>query len=112
MLTGLKKDDLPGGSRPGYSRHSIVDLDVPSLDLMVQILAEIESKITKNEVVYVHCWGGVGRTGTVVACHLINSGLSADEALARIPEMRAGRFREDRPSPETPEQNAFVRAWG
>ena len=104
-------DDLPNGSHPGYSRHSIVDLDVPSPDLMRQILSEIESTVSRGEVVYVHCWGGVGRTGTVVACHLVNSGLSTDEALARIPELRAGLIREHRRSPEMSEQEDFVRAW-
>ncbi len=27
-----------------------------------------------NGAVYVHCWGGVGRTGTVVGCWLLRHG--------------------------------------
>lgn len=37
---------------------------------------------------YIHCQGGVGRTGTIVVCYYIYfKGMSADEALA---EMRKG----------------------
>ena len=30
---------------------------------------------------YLHCWGGVGRTGTVVGCWLVRHGRTGDEAL-------------------------------
>jgi hypothetical protein len=102
---------LPGEIVPGYTRHSIKDLEVPTPELMAEILATIERLVSNGEVVYVHCWGGVGRTGTVVACHLINSGMSADQALDRLPELRAGLIRGNRPSPETSEQEQFVRRW-
>lgn len=60
---------------------------------------------------YVHCWGGVGRTGTVVGCYLVRSGLSGDEALARIRQLRRNEATANRPSPETDEQRNMVRSW-
>ncbi len=33
---------------------------------MTQILDDIDSAIADEGVAYVHCWGGIGRTGTVV----------------------------------------------
>ena len=36
------------------------------------------------EPVYVHCWGGIGRTGTVVGCWLVRHGMTGDEALAEF----------------------------
>ena len=57
-----------------------------------------------------HCYGGIGRTGTVVGCWLIEQGAAGDDPIATIAELRANiRFR--RPSPETREQIAFVRDW-
>ena len=39
---------------------------------------------------YVHCWGGIGRTGTVVGCHQRERGYSAERALERVEELRHG----------------------
>ena len=78
---------------------------------MAEILDEIDSLLGRGEVVYVHCWGGVGRTGTVVACHLIDKGMSPDEALRDIAERRRALKRGHRLSPETTEQEEFVRKW-
>ncbi len=32
--------------------------------------ADLEARIAKGEKLYVHCWGGRGRAGTVGACLL------------------------------------------
>ena len=63
-----------------YHRHSIRDLDVPTSDGMRVILDLIESAIDADAPVYVHCWGGIGRTGTVVCCWLVERGLSGDQS--------------------------------
>jgi len=61
--------------------------------------------------VYVHCWGGIGRTGTVAGCWLIEQGHSCDEAFARIKELRAPTPDGQIESPQTAAQRAFVRGW-
>lgn len=104
-------EELPPDTRPGYSRHSIKDLNVPSQELMEEILSDIDGLISAGEVPYVHCWGGVGRTGTVVACHLIEGGMTPDEALAFLADQRKGLERGHRTSPETHIQEQFVRNW-
>ena len=59
-----------------------------------------------------HCWGGVGRTGTVVGCWLVQeSGLSPDEAIAKIAEMRCDTPDGWKRLPETDEQRAFIQRW-
>lgn len=104
---------LPGeqGRDAGYVRMPIRDVDVPKAEEMRAILDVIAEANEQNRTVYVHCWGGVGRTGTVVGCHLIEQCVPPEEALERIAEMRVGLQRAPRVSPETEAQRAMVRNW-
>ena len=94
--------------------HSITDMGVPkSSDQMDAILASIREAIATDSPVYIHCWGGIGRTGTAVGCHLRETGLSGDEALARVQELYSTLPKSKRipESPQTPEQKSYVRNW-
>ncbi len=96
-----------------HRRMSIRDLSVPPRQQMRDILDNIDGAIAEGRTVYVHCWGGIGRTGTVVGCYLVRHGNSGDEALAEIarlwPNMEKS-WRVSR-SPETEAQHEFVRHW-
>jgi hypothetical protein len=94
-----------------HVRLPIRDLDVPTASQMRAILAAIRLALDDDEVVYVHCWGGVGRTGTVIGCHLVETGIAAAEVPARLAQLRARTARAHRPSPETSAQERFVGAW-
>jgi protein-tyrosine phosphatase len=59
--------------------------------------------------VYVHCWGGIGRTSTVVGCLLVDGGLDADAALADIDRRRSVTRKADRAAPQTDAQIDVVR---
>lgn len=52
-------------------RFAVRDLTAPSVDLMETILDDIDAAIAEGRPVYVHCWGGRGRTGTAVGCWLV-----------------------------------------
>ena len=90
--------------------HPIADMGTPTAGHVMQILDDIDEARAQGGTVYVHCWGGVGRTGTVIGCWLVRHGLDGGDAIARIAELREGMPGE-RPSPETPGQAAFVRGW-
>ena len=60
---------------------------------------------------YVHCYGGIGRTGTVVGCWLRRQGLPGQEALDLIERLRRDTPDGWKPSPETSEQRRFVLDW-
>ena len=96
-----------------WERHSVVDRSTPHRSRMVEILDAIDSAMERGEAVYVHCWGGIGRTGTVVGCWLRRRGYSGEEALAQIATWWQGvAKRHRRPhSPETLEQRQYIMEW-
>lgn len=94
-------------------RMPIPDVSVPSMSHMARIQEAIAEAVRQGRPVYVHCWGGVGRTGTVAGCWLVESGLSGAEALRRLNELwqvAEKRYRKPR-TPETQEQETFVLSW-
>lgn len=97
-----------------HVRHSVVDLHVPESPLKTAaILDDIDEAMAVGKAVYVHCWGGVGRTGTVVGCWLVRHGRTGDEALDQIAtwwKRMEKAYRIPR-SPEMPQQREYVRNW-
>ena len=93
-------------------RMSIRDLSIPSKEHMLRILDLIDEALNNNKVVYVHCWGGVGRTGTVVGCYLIEQNMATiDNVLQTIDYLKRTTPIKERNSPETDEQVNFVLNW-
>ncbi len=90
--------------------HPVADMDTPTAGHMMRILDEVDAALAEGGTAYVHCWGGVGRTGTVIGCWLVRHGLDDGDPIARIAELRAG-IAGSRPSPETPAQVELVHRW-
>ena len=78
---------------------------------MTRILDDIDAALAKGEGVYVHCWGGIGRTGTVVGCWLVRHGLDRGDAIRTIEELRRLVLDSFMPSPQTTAQRAMVTTW-
>lgn len=94
-----------------HVRLAVRDVSIPSQEGMRAILVEIRSELAGGGGVYLHCWGGHGRTGTAVGCWLVERGLEPDVALDLIAHWRSTGDDRHEPSPQTPEQRAFVRRW-
>ncbi|GBG28478.1 Hypothetical Protein FCC1311_047012 [Hondaea fermentalgiana] len=101
-LDGLRLFKLP-----------IVDLQCTSDANVLALAVDLVQLIASggHEVVYMHCWGGHGRTGTLVAVMLsLYYGIDAEEALLRTQlyhDIR--RTKLEVRSPQTKEQCAQVR---
>lgn len=94
-----------------HHRMPIPDLGNPTPAQVVRTLDAIDAAIAAGHCVYVHCWGGIGRTGTIAGCYLVRHGMTGPQALTEIARLRQGTPDAWRISPETPEQQARVRAW-
>ena len=97
--------------RAQWVRMAVRDFSVPTEQELVAILDAIDEALEAGHVVYLHCLGGTGRTGTVVGCHLIRHGTPPHDALQQIREWLGDAGRPDRESPETPEQRERVLGW-
>jgi len=85
-----------------FDRLSIKDLSVPTARQMVRILDRIDLCLRCDKPVYVHCWGGRGRTGTVVGCCLARHGVAdGEKVMETINKLRARTADAALPSPET-----------
>ncbi|MBI5950169.1 MAG: dual specificity protein phosphatase family protein [Chloroflexi bacterium] len=101
------------GVEASYRRISIHDFSVPTSETMTVILDAIDDAIDDGKCVYVHCWGGVGRTGMAVGCYLVRHGKTNEQAIGEVNQLyytRPASIHKLR-SPETDEQVEFIRNW-
>ncbi len=104
------------------ARHELVTLHVPirdfaapSVEQLATAIAWIDDQLANGNPTLLHCGGGRGRTGTVLAAWLVAHGRTVEEAVAAVRHIRPravetrgqwralGRFREsvDRPAAPT-----------
>jgi protein-tyrosine phosphatase len=102
------------GERLECPRFAIVDQSIPSRETMTAILDRIDAELADGRPVYVHCFGGIGRTGLVVGCWLLRHGLASTDnvidVLARLRRKDAERAQWS--SPENDVQRKFLASWG
>jgi hypothetical protein len=99
------------GREVEHRRTPIRDRGTPAPEAMTHILDTIDAALAAGGTVYVHCYAGIGRTGTVVGCYLARHGLNGEEALAEIARLRQEMSGGWITSPETAAQRKMVRAW-
>jgi hypothetical protein len=90
-------------------RLPIREATAPTVERMRQILDRIDAWMQAGLPTYVHCWGGHGRTSTVVACYLIRHGSSPRQAIDTLLHWRAELPRN--PYPFDRDQEEFVLNW-
>ena len=93
-------------------RHGLREVHLPVKDFAAPTPRQVErgvdaivGALAAGEAAAVHCGGGLGRMGTLLACYLASSeGLGAAEAIGRVRSLRPG-------SVETLAQVRAVEAW-
>jgi hypothetical protein len=101
-----------GGINITCVRRPIKDRTAPTPEYMRNILEEIDDAVSQGKGVYVHCWGGKGRTGTIVGCYLVRHGYAqGQDVLKLIEKLRRKDPESYRASPETPQQRDMVTTW-
>ena len=121
LLATLAGDVSDGRSRTRlnivHTRFPILDGSVPrSRELTESVLDAIDGYLHEGRKIYLHCMGGVGRTGLIVGCWLARHWYSGEEALVRLQDLwienpkskRGGIFGS---TPETIEQAEYVVKW-
>ena len=96
-----------------YLRFPIRDVSIPqSIESVRSLVAKIVKVVKANpkSKVYIHCWGGVGRTGLIVGCLLGELyRQDYDETLKKLEQLfMACPKAAKRHTPETAEQRKFI----
>ena len=97
-----------------YFHLPILDHGLPvDRDYMRQIQSALRNALAAGRCVYVHCRMGIGRTGTVLGCRLVEQGLTGEAALDALNRawQQCARARRWPSIPETHEQSQFVMSW-
>jgi protein tyrosine/serine phosphatase len=93
-------------------RMPIKDTWAPSRVEMCQTLDRIDQCIQNHIPLYIHCFGGRGRTGTVVGCFLARHGIASGYSVFdHIQKLRRHIEDHNIPSPETLQQREMVLSW-
>jgi len=93
-------------------RRPIRDYGIPTHKDMKKILDLIDLCIENNQTIYLHCLGGLGRTGTVAGCYLARHGYdSGQKVLDIIRALRRDTATHHLTSPETAQQIELVCSW-
>jgi atypical dual specificity phosphatase len=82
--------------------EAMEDMEPPTQAQLGRAVSAIAHGLQLGMGVAVHCGAGLGRTGVVIAAWMVSTGLSPDEAIARVRRMRPN-------SVETREQEEAIR---
>lgn len=109
----LEEETLLLGAQTTYRNFPIGDFGLPTPEQMTAILDTLDAALASGHKIYLHCWGGIGRTGTTVGCYLVRRGRSGEEALRQLANWwrtvpKSARYPH---SPETEAQVQFILNW-
>lgn len=109
----LREEAKVYGVEVTSQRFPIGDFGLPTTEQMNSILDAIDEGLQAGRKIYLHCLGGIGRTGTTVGCYLVRQGKSGADALDQLSAWwkSVPKSRYHPRSPETAQQANFILTW-
>lgn len=86
-----------------YVAFPIADFGVPGIHEIRALAKRLAAEVASGRFVVAHCFGGIGRSGTIACATLIQLGATADQAMALVSRARGLT------SPESPAQRHLLR---
>ena len=90
MTTSSLYPEVLSNNNVQFKHIPIIDHSLPSIELFIESVSFINDCASFNKPVLVHCRAGIGRTGTILAAFLINSGMTEDESVHEVRKQRPG----------------------
>ena len=72
-----------------YAHFPIPNLDAPTLDQTIKFCEWVDRHLTSGINVVCHCFMGVGRTGTMIACYRVHHGEVSETAIWHVRNIRS-----------------------
>tara|TARA_B100001559_G_scaffold320886_1_gene334703 strand:- start:1249 stop:1851 length:603 start_codon:yes stop_codon:yes gene_type:complete len=94
-----------------YKRVPIKDQNITTNNEIAKCLSFINESIESGGKVYIHCLRGLGRTGMIVGCFLVDQGSTGNQALENITSLRKNLLNSFLPSPQNKRQSEVVKNW-
>jgi hypothetical protein len=119
FLDLTESDEMPNyrlllPRRATYLRRPITDMEIPKDPAQMHDIQElVRAGLGANRGVYIHCRAGIGRSGTVAGCFLVEEGFGGREALRELNRLwkQSERSKSFPKVPQTEAQADFVRSW-
>ena len=86
-----------------YTSFPIPDRGLPNTDAAKKLATKLHNEICAGKHVVIHCRAGIGRTGIIAGSILVESGITADDALSLISKVRGVQV------PDTEEQVQWLK---